>query len=65
MTIKPPDVKLKNCQCGEVPRLCYTGIVWKITCDNDDCPQRDVYGKTKEDTIDKYNYGRIRAKENL
>ena len=39
---------MKCPQCGEELRICFTGKVWKSTCDTEDCPRRDVYDKSKE-----------------
>lgn len=47
--------QLRLCQCGLEPRLCYTGKVYKIVCDNDYCPKQPMYGKTKEMVIEKWN----------
>lgn len=41
--------------CGEKVRLCYTGKLWKITCDTEDCSCRDCYGKTSEIVCNKWN----------
>lgn len=56
------DIVLKKCHnCKQEMRLCFTGRKWKITCDTEDCPTRDCYGKSIEEVIEKWN-GKERAK---
>lgn len=50
------EIKLIPCyNCGQKMRICFTGRKWMITCDNDDCPTRNVYGKTAEEVSNKWN----------
>jgi hypothetical protein len=51
-------VELKPCYHG-IPDYAYVTRCdknkWKAGCDHEDCPKRDVYGKTKQEAVEKWN----------